>query len=95
MEEKSAIERNLGTEVPIPPGFSEHLDQALARLAYLFPELQVTRSAIDRLKVQVRQTDKIDTETFTRVLLHTLAREKCRSEGQVLRRILLEHIFKQ
>lgn len=95
MEDTSAIEQNFGTEVSIPAGFSVHLDQAIMRLAYLFPEFQVTRSDNERLTVQVRHATEIDNEKFTRELLHALVREKCRSEGQPLRRVLLEHIFER
>lgn len=95
MEDKSTIEKVFVTEICVPREFSEHLDRALVRLAYLFPEFQVTRGDLDQLTIQVRHTAKLDTEVFNRELHHALAREKIRLEGEPLRRALLDSIFER
>lgn len=95
MEDKSVIEKVSFTEICVSPEFSEHLDQALVRIAYLFPEFQVTRSDLNQLTIKVRHTEKLDMETFNRDLHHALAREKIRSEGEFLRHALLRNIFEQ
>lgn len=95
MEDKSIIEEVSITDICVPPEFSEHLDRALVRLAYLFPEFQVSQSDLDQLTIRVRHTPKLDTEAFSRELHHALAREKIRSEGEPLRRALLHSIFER
>lgn len=95
VEGVSVIETGLSVEVRIPMEYMEYLDRSLVRLGYLFPEFQVTRNDCGELKVQVHEVTGVDIEAFTRELLHALAREKCWSEGQPLRRMLLEHIFEK
>jgi hypothetical protein len=95
MKDKSITEKDALTEICVPSNFSEHLDRALVRLAYLFPEFQITRGDLDQKTIQVRYTAKLDIEAFSRELHHALAREKIRSEGEPLRRALLHSIFEE